>query len=143
MNAELLQSHSALILASVTGLVLLALALTHIIRASARGQLRRVRKALAAERARLRKTVAVVARAERQKSRLAEHADKVKPRHLQEANEALQDAKALARIANDRVLIAENHLRRVILEEFPPAQQEKLRNRYLPDSPVDKKPFTF
>ncbi|MEX2124004.1 MAG: hypothetical protein WD795_08935 [Woeseia sp.] len=143
MGTELLQNHWALILASLTGLVLLLVALNHFIRTSARGQLRRVRRALAAERGRLRKTAAVVAKAERQKIKLQQHADKVKPRHLQEASAALDDAKALAKIAHDRVLVAENHLRRVILEEFPPAQHEELRSRYLSDKVRDNKPFTF
>ena len=143
MPTELLQSNWALVLASITGFILLVLLLTHFIRASARGQLRRFRKVLAAERARLHKAAEVVAKAERQRSKLLEHAEKVKPRHLREASEALEDAKALAKIAHDKVLVAENHLRRVILEEFPPAKHEKLRGRYLPDRPRDTKPFTF
>jgi len=85
----------------------------------------------------------VTDKAERQKARLMRHVDRVKPRVLNESNEALADAKALAKIAGDRVLIAENQLRRVILEEFPPTQHEKLRNRYLPEASRDKKPFTF
>jgi hypothetical protein len=143
MNAELLQGHWALILASATGVLLLVLGIIHLVRRSARGQLRRRATTLDRERARFRKASAVVARAEHQRNRLIQHADRVKPRVLQEAGEALEDAKALAKIAGDRVLVAENHLRRVILEEFPPTQHEKLRSRYLPDGPVAKKPFTF
>lgn len=143
MNAEELQAHWALLLASATGFVLLLIAAAHVVRTSARGQLRRVRKALRQERGRLRKANAVLAKAERQKSRLMLHADRVKPRLLQESADAVQDASALARIAADRVLVAENQVRRVILEEFPPTQHEKLRNRYLPDGPADKRPFSF
>jgi cell division protein FtsL len=143
MNAEQLQVHWALILASATGLVLLILAARHLVRTSARGQLRRTRKALDRERKRLKKAVAVADKAERQKTRLVQHADRVKPRVLQESSEALSDAKALAKIAHDRVLVAENHLRRVILEEFPPTQHERLRNRYLPETSRDKRPFSF
>jgi hypothetical protein len=124
-------------------LVLLIIAARHFIRTSARGQLRRARRALDFERDRLRKAAAVTDKAERQKARLMRHVDRVKPRVLNESNEALADAKALAKIAGDRVLIAENQLRRVILEEFPPTQHEKLRNRYLPEASRDKKPFTF
>jgi hypothetical protein len=143
MNAELLQSHWALLLASATGMVLLAVAVVHIVRRSARGQLRRMRRLLDKERGRYRKAAAVAARAERRESRLMEHPDRVKPRRVQEASEALQDAQALAKIAGDRVLVAENHLRRVILEEFPPTSHEKLRSHYLPDRPTGKRPFTF
>jgi len=143
MNAEQLQTHWALILASAAGLLLLIVAARHFTRTSARGQLRRTRKMLERERGRFRKAIAVVDKAERQKMRLMQRADRVKPRVLNESSEALADAKALAKIAGDRVLVAENHLRRVILEEFPPTQHERLRNRYLPEPDRDKKPFTF
>ena len=143
MNAEQLQTHWALVLAFATGVVLLILAARYFIATSPRGQLRRTRKALEREREKLRKAIAVVSKAERQKARLMQHVDRVKPRVLQESGEALADAKALAKMAGDRVLVAENHLRRVILEEFPPTQHERLRSRYLPDAGRDKKPFTF
>lgn len=143
MNAEELQTHWALLAACVTGFLLLLFGIAHLVRSSARGQLRRMRVRLERERGRLAKARAVVEKAERQKSRLMQHADRVKPRLLQESAGALADAQALAKIAADRVLIAENHLRRVILEEFPPTQHEKLRNRYLPGPAADKKPFTF
>jgi Tfp pilus assembly protein PilN len=143
MNAAQLQTHWALVLASATGVVLLILAARHFIGTSPRGQLRRTRKALDRERKRLRKAMAAVNKVERQKTRLMQHVDRVKPRVLHESGEALADAKALAKVAGDRVLVAENHLRRVILEEFPPTQHERLRTRYLPDAGRDKKPFTF
>lgn len=143
MNAEELQAHWGLLLAFVTGLALLLLASAHYLRNSARGQLRRQNRVLQEERGRLRKAEAVIDKAERRKSRLMRQADHVKPRLLQESAEALEDAKALGKIAADRVLVAENHLRRVILEEFPPAQHEPLRSRYLPGTAAKKKPFTF
>ena len=143
MNAEELKTHWALLLASFTGVVLLLFVVAHFIHKSARRQLRRKQKALQQERGRLRKAQAVVNKAERQRLRLMRYADSVKPRLLQESAEALEDARALAKIATDRVLVAENHLRRVILEEFPPARHERLRSRYLPDGPAKKKPFTF
>lgn len=143
MNAEQLQTHWALILAAVTGLMLLFLAARYFARNSARGQLRRTRKALDRERRSFRKASAVAGKAERKRARLMLHVDRVKPRVLEESNAALADAKALAKIAGDRVLVAENHLRRTILEEFPPSQQQRLRSRYLPERGRDEKPFTF
>lgn len=143
MNAEVLQTHWALLLASITGCALLLFAVAVLANNSARGQLRRKQKVLKQERSRLRKAEAVVEKAERQKSRLMKLADRVKPRLLRESAEAVEDARALAKIAADRVLVAENHLRRVIVEEFPPTQHEKLRSRYLPDAPEKKRPFTF
>ncbi|HLU07670.1 MAG TPA: hypothetical protein VKZ91_14020 [Woeseiaceae bacterium] len=143
MNAEVLQTHWALLLASITGCALLLFAVAVLANNSARGQLRRKQKVLKQERGRLRKAEAVVEKAERQKARLMKLADRVKPRLLRESAEAVEDARALAKIAADRVLVAENHLRRVIVEEFPPTQHEKLRSRYLPDAPEKKRPFTF
>ena len=143
MNAEVLQTHWALLLASITGCALLLFAVAVLANNSARGQLRRKQKVLKQERGRLRKAEAVVEKAERQKARLMKLADRVKPRLLRESAEAVEDARALAKIAADRVLVAENHLRRVIVEEFPPTQHEQLRSRYLPDAPEKKRPFTF
>jgi uncharacterized membrane protein YcjF (UPF0283 family) len=143
MDAEGLETYWALLLACGTGLVLLLFAVAHLVRTSARGQLRRMQKALQQERGRLEKAKAVIDKAERQKARLMQNAGRVKPRLLRESAEAVEDARALAKVAADRVLVAENHVRRVILEEFPPAQHETLRSRYLPEGPVKKKPFTF
>lgn len=80
---------------------------------------------------------------ERKCERLQERADKVKPRHVEEARGELTDARALAKIAHDQTLIAENHVRRVIVEEFPPARQARLRARYRVGDEPTKKPFTF
>lgn len=143
MDAELLRNNWALALAAVVGLVIALFLFVRVLSASARGQLRRVRKELAADCANLRKATAVVAKAGKQVSKLQRHADKVKPRHLQESKEALEDAKALAKIAHDKVLVSENHVRRVILEEFPPSEHQRLRAKYLPAEPLDKRPFSF
>ena len=75
--------------------------------------------------------------------KLDANAGKVKPRLLQEAKDALQDARALEKIAGDKVLIAANHVRRVIHEEFPPSRQQKLRARYLPGEEQNEGPFSF
>lgn len=144
MNAEQLQTHWALMLASVTGLVLLAFVVAHFLRRSARGQLRRAKKALQQERRKWEKRKAVLEKAEHRRARLMQRAESVKPRLLRESAEAVEDAIALARIAHDGVMIAENHVRRIILEEFPPEQHEVLRSRNLPGVPAGKKrPFTF
>ena len=55
----------------------------------------------------------------------------------------MQDAEALLKIASDQVLIAENHVRKIIVEEFPPKHHERLRRRYLPGEGDDGKPFSF
>jgi septal ring factor EnvC (AmiA/AmiB activator) len=143
MNAELLLTNWALALAAALVVVILLIYFARLMLASAPAQLRQVRKKMARERVRLRKAEAAVATSERRLRSLRQEVDNVKPRLVQEAAEALSDAKALARIANDQVLIAENHVRRVILQEFAPAKQQRLRAKYLPDSPPDKRPFSF
>ena len=84
-----------------------------------------------------------VTRAERRLARLSAKSASVKPRHVEEARETLDDARALLKIAADQVLIAENHVRKVIVEEFPPRRQEALRSRYLRSEQGQEKPFTF
>ena len=84
-----------------------------------------------------------LARAEKRLARLTGKSASVKPRHVEEAREALDDARALLKIASDQVLIAENHVRKTILDEFPPKRQEALRTRYLRSEEGQEKPFTF
>ncbi len=88
-----------------------------------------------------------VRREERLKNRviaLERRADAVKPRLLQETHDKLEDTAALKKIAHDQLLVAANHVRRVILEQYPPAKQARLRARYLPeDVGPDGRPFTF
>jgi hypothetical protein len=67
----------------------------------------------------------------------------VKPSRLQAAREAVLDAEALLKIAHDQVLIAENRVRKIIVEEFPPKHHGRMRSRYLPGEREDGKPFTF
>lgn len=143
MSAELLRSHWALVAAAAVALVIVCVLLLQTAAASAPAQLRRARRTLAADRRRLRRAQNAVDKAEKHLRDLERRADRVKPRIVQETSEALEDAKALARIAGDRVMVAENHVRRIILEEFAPAKQERLRAKYLRDSTRDQRPFSF
>ena len=74
---------------------------------------------------------------------LAGRSESVKPSRLQAARDALEDAEALRKIAADQVLIAENHVRRIIVEEFPPKHHEQMRKRCLPGESDNGRPFTF
>lgn len=110
---------------------------------SASGQLRRVVHEKH-EQARIAgKAKATTARVESKLDALLKKSERVKPSVLQECKEALQDARALQKIAEDKLMIAENHVRRVIHEEFPPNRQEQLRLKYLPEVARDKRPFSF
>ena len=55
--------------------------------------------------------------------------------------EAVEDARALAKIAHDQLLVAENMLRKVIVEEFPPRRHEPLRRRYLRSDEERSRPY--
>lgn len=143
MDTQWLRENWALAIALVVMLSVAVLALLQAMRSSGRGQLRRARRDLGDKRRTLRRATAAVAAAQRKGERLQARADKVAPRHLEEARGELADARALAKIAHEQVLIAENHIRRIIVEEFPPAKQARLRARYRVDHHPDKKPFTF
>lgn len=110
---------------------------------SVRGKLRSRAKELRQLYADLVKAARRVSRAEKRLEKLRRRADSVKPRRLKEADGAFQDARALQRIVEDKVLIAENHVRKLIVEEFPPKRQERLRERYLKRPERDGRPFSF
>lgn len=143
MNADLFADHWALILAIVPAAVALILVLKSLMSRTAGGQLRRVlgeyRKAEKA----MELSTKRVAKAVRRVEKMTSNSGTVRPRLLQEAREAAEDARALAKIASDKAQIAANHVRKVIHEEFPPAKQKRLRQKYLPQDEADGRPYTF
>lgn len=133
MNLEFLTRHWALALAGVLAAVITLFLVFRAWSDSAGGQLRAMHNALLRRRQELSRQQKRADNAEKKLSKLRARADSVKPRHLQEAAEALEDTTALARIANDQVMIAETRLRELILEEFPQNQHVALRARYFDD----------
>lgn len=143
MNADFLVTNWALIAATgIAGLVAFIVAISSY-RRSAYGQLRRARSELARKIRQHRKAERKVAMTAKRIARLGAKAEATKPRLLSEAREAHEDALALEKIAHDKVLVASNHVRRIIVEEIPPARQQRLRDKYLPPEPDDKRPFSF
>jgi hypothetical protein len=138
-----LQGHWALLLGCALGAILAVVLLWHWLASTSYSRLHRGRKVLRSKRQDLRKANAVVAAAERRVAKLRSRPDREKPRHISEADESLADAQALAKIAYDQVLTAENHLRRIIVEEYPPSKQARLREKYQVSEVPDKRPFTF
>jgi hypothetical protein len=130
MTLQYLQQHWALLAASILGTAVLLFVLWRAWLDSARGR-------LAVARRDLRAALATARKRQRQAQSLAATLD------LQEAAEAIQDAEALLKIAADQVLIAENHVRKIIVEEFPPKRHERMRNRYLSGERADGRPFSF
>ena len=143
MMVDYMRQNWALVAAAALLLVIGVIIIAVLYRRSATGQLSRTAKCVREARNKLSTAQKAVAAAEKRVSRLQKKAASVKPRVLQEAKEALQDAKALQKIAGDQVLVANNHLRRVIFEEYPPVRHDELRQKYLPDDKPDTNPFSF
>ncbi len=143
MTVELLRQNWAITIAAVILMIVAAIIIAAIYRRSAGGQLAQVATGASAARIKLSKAHNAIVEAEKRVSKLQSKAVSVKPRILEEAKLTLQDAKALQKIAHDGVLVANNQLRRVIFEEFPPAKHEALRKKYLPDDKPDANPFSF
>ena len=143
MNDTILTDNWALALAVLVTSLATIVIVAGVARRSARGRLKRVRTDLRKALKNLSKAAHIAEKSQRRLAKLGANAEKVKPRLLQEAKDALQDARALEKIAHDQVLVAKNHVRRVIHDEFPPSKQQKLRDRYIADVDHDKRPFSF
>ena len=143
MDANFIAGNWALIAAAGILAPVAFLIVVQFIGRSATGLLRNTRAELAHEKQELSRAAAATRKAEARVDRMSLKAGKVKPRLLQEAREALADARELEKIAGDRVMVAENHVRRVIHEEFPPEKQGKLRKKCLPAAVPRRRPFSF
>jgi hypothetical protein len=143
MTVTLLQQHWALAGAGIVAVAVLLFVAWRGWLDSARGRLRIARRRLRKKRAAAKRGARQFERATATLQSLQRNSESVKPRRLQEASEAVQDAGALLKIANDQVLIARNHVRKIIVEEFPPKHHDRMRRKYLPDERHDDKPFTF
>ena len=143
MTMEILQRYWALVGASVLMTSVALMLAYRAFAASARSQLLRSVRMHQARCNAANKARGVAQKAAAKLQKLRSKRDSAKPRHVQEGAEALEDARALVKIAEDQVLIAANHVRKLILEEFPPKRHASLRAKYLPEDQPDKKPFTF
>ncbi len=143
MTLELVIRNWALVGASVLGTAVLLFVLFRVYQDSGRGRLgARVRELRSCEQEAVRAHRAAEKAAGRL-ARLRARAASVKPRLVQEAEGALEDARALHKIAEDKVLIARNHVRKLIVEEYPPTRHDVLRRRLLPSDEPEGKPFTM
>lgn len=143
MNTDWLRQNWGLVAGLVLIVPVIAAALRALVSRSAWGRLRRARRTLGVARRRHQKLVTRRTALEERVASLQKKAAHVKPRVLQEASEALEDTRSLLKIAADQVLIAENHLRKIIHNEYVPARQEQLRRKYLPGDGDDARPFSF
>ena len=143
MNLESLQSDWAIWLALAMLLIAAAMITPRLLKMTSRSKLSRVFADVKAARKELRKSVRAAKKAGKKFEKLLARADRVKPRVLQEAKESVEDGRALARILNDKVIVAETHVRRIIYDEFPPEKHEQMRAKYLPQDVIDDRPFSF
>ena len=143
MTLAELQQHWALLGAAAVGAAVLLFAAWRAWLDSSRGRLRAARRRLLRKRREAAQCLRAEERAKAKLEGLAGRSESVKPVRLQAARDALEDAEALLKIARDQVLIAENHVRKIIVEEFPPKRHERLRRRCLPGEGEDGKPFSF
>ena len=52
---------------------------------------------------------------------------------LRKAEVMAEDRKIMLKHAKDKVMAAQNHVRNVVLNEYPPVYQESLLRKYLPE----------
>ena len=128
---QLVTQNWALVAASVLGLAILLFVLYRLYEASPQGRLSAHVAVLRKHKNEVTQAETRLTKASKQLSALRSKADAVKPRLLSEAEEDIQDARSLQKIAGDQVLRAQKLVREVILEEFPPKRHDGLRNKYL------------
>ena len=100
---------------------------------TSRGRLNRQRRELKHCRYERRQAEKTAEKADRNHAKLRRRAQDVQPKRLREAQEHASDMKTMLGHANDRVLVAENHVRKILLDEFPPAIHEQLLKKYFPE----------
>ena len=143
MTLEFLQRHWALAAASILVAAIVLFAAWRAWLDSPRGRLHLAQRRLRKKELEARRQQKRLARLSAQLDSLRRKADTVKPIRLQETAEAVQDAEALLKIADDQVLIAGNHVRKIIVEEFPPKRHDRMRSKYLPGEQKDDRPIRF
>ena len=95
-----------------------------------RGRLNRQRRELKHRNFELNIAKKAAKKAGRDYAKLQNRSQDVQPKLLREAAEYAADMQSLLEIANDQVLVAKNHVRRILLDEFPPAIHHQLLKKY-------------
>ena len=143
MNMESLQADWAIWLALAAVVIAVVMIVPILVKQTSSSKLRRVLVDRKEAQKALRKCTRITKHAEKKLQKLSTNAERVKPRVLQEAKEAVEDGQALTKILSDKMLVAENHVRRVIHDEYPPAKHERMREKYLPQDVEDKRPCSY
>ena len=143
MNIESLQSDWAVWLALASLVIAIALIIPILLKRTSRNKLNKVLSDLNETQKELRKTTRLSDKAEKKPQKMLANIERVKPRELQDAKDAAEDSKALTKILSDKMMVAQNHVRRVIHDEFPPAKHDRMRAKYLPQDVKEGRPFQF
>ena len=135
MTVDFIIRNWALVAASILATGILMFVLVRLYRESDRGQLGNRVRALQGRYKEVARAQKGLDKASERLDELRKKASTVKPRHVEEAGEAVEDALLLINNANDQALIAEKNVRELILDEYPPEQHEALRQKYLSGTP--------
>ena len=98
-----------------------------------RGRLNRQSRELRHVRYELQQAEKLAKKANRTYAKLKQQSERVKPDMLRKAEVMAEDRKIMLKHAKDKVMAAQNHVRNVVLNEYPPVYQESLLRKYLPE----------
>jgi len=98
-----------------------------------RGRLNRQSRELRHVRYELQHAEKLAEKANRTYAKMKQQSERVKPDMLRKAEVMAEDRKIMLKHAKDKVMAAQNHVRNVVLNEYPPVYQESLLRKYLPE----------
>lgn len=131
MDGDFAVRNWALLLAASLAGVVCLFVVYHLYRHSVQARLGAAVARLQAGERRAKAAARSLAKAASHLQKLQARAASVRPRRLEEASEAVEDARLACEHADDRLLVARNELRKTIVEEYPPKRHAVLRRRYL------------
>jgi len=143
MDPDWLLRHWALLAAAAVAAAALFAVLVRVWSGSRAARLKRALRQRRRKESELERAARSARRADRSLRRLEGKVGKIPPKRLTEAEGHAQDARRLYEIAADQLLVAENHVRKIIVEEFPPGQHDALRGRHRLSDVPRKAAFSF
>ena len=143
MDDTWIREHWALVGAAAAAGVAALIILVSLLRQSRWGRMRTLVRQHGRERRALATAEKQFVKARQNLERLEQKIERIAPRKLDEARGALTDARRLVEIRFGALQVAENRLRTVITEEYPPKHHDALRRRYGVAEHAENRPFTF
>jgi hypothetical protein len=143
MDDTWIREHWALVGAAAAAGVASLIILISMLRQSRWGRMKALVRQHGRERRALLTAESQYVKAKQNVERLEQKIERIPPRKLDEARGALTDARRLVEIRFGALQVAENRLRTIISEEYPPRQHDALRRRYGVTEHAENRPFTF